>query len=849
MVSRVGSSNYDVFINFRGKDTRNSFVGHLYSALKGRGIHAFIDSKDMWKGEDIGELLQIIKISKLSIAVFSETYVESDWCLRELAQMLECHRTNGQIIFPIFFKVKTAEVKNQNGCFEILPHIHGKEAPETLQRWKDALQAVGDKNGWVFNNGDQSELVKSIVQSVWLRLNVVPLVDAKYQVGLESRVESVLSLLSNASSTDVQFLGICGLSGIGKTTIAVAIYNHIFRNFSKSCFLENVREEAAKSNGIVYLQKILLEKIFGVEIKISNSREGSSSIKERLGKTDTLLILDDVDNHTQLEALAGDLSWFGPGSWIIITSRDQSILREIPQNNRKIYKPEELNEKESLQLFSSYAFSVDQPPDDFMQLSIDIVHTTGGLPLALEILGSDLSLNKEDKDVWKSMHRILKQIPHNDVYRKLRISYDNLGDDIEKAMFLDAACFFIGWKIETVISIWEACEFEPRYHIEVLNRKFLLQINEAKKLGMHDQIQNMGRGIVYSQSHMERDKYSRLWSRNDIMKVLKGGKGNEMVEGLFLRFSSNDNTCLYTECFEKMPKLRLLQVDGVTLKGSFQRLPSRLRWLSWQNYPLKELPVHFYHEELVILDLSYGLFRRAWNNWLENKLFQQLKVLRLSCCRSLSMSPNFSGFPRLEQLYLNKCDSLVNLHESIGQLQELIYLDLESCCSLKTLPNSICKLSSLQIIILNHCTSLEKLPESIGDLNESLVDLYLNKTNIKVLPDSVGLLKKLEVLDLSHRHALVNLPRSMENMTSLRHIELSVRNKLRCIPKLPSSLVQLRFHYQAYDFKPDLENVKRLLECSEDLAKVCFLRHKSHNIHLSQPPRRGTIKTGLFRRF
>ncbi|XP_042483766.1 disease resistance protein Roq1-like [Macadamia integrifolia] len=484
MASRVGSTSYDVFINFRGEDTRNNCVGHLYMALKDRGIDAFIDSKDLWKGENIWrKLVEALEVSDFSIAVLSERYTESKWCLEELAQMLECHRTNNQIIFPIFFKVKTSDVKNQTGCFQISPQRHGKEVPETLRRWKDALRLVGDKSGWVFEDGDdQSELVKQVVQNVWSRLNAVPLDEVKHPVGLESRVKSVISLLSNTSSKDVQFLGICGPGGIGKTAIAVAVYKRIFRNFSKSLYLENVSERASEPNGIVHLQKILLERISGKKIKICSSKEGSSLIKKRFEKTDSLLILDDVGDYTQLKALAGDLYWFGPGSKIIITTRDHSLLREAPEDNRKIYEPEELNEKEGLQLFSSYAFSADQPPNDYMQLSVDMASTTGGLPLALEVLGSDLSVNK-NKEVWKSMLRLWEQIPHDKVYGKLKISYDNLQNDIQKAMFFDAACFFIGWEEENIISIWEACGFEePRCHIEVLKRKSLFKINESKEL-------------------------------------------------------------------------------------------------------------------------------------------------------------------------------------------------------------------------------------------------------------------------------------------------------------------------------------------------------------------------------
>ncbi|XP_042488206.1 disease resistance protein RUN1-like isoform X9 [Macadamia integrifolia] len=304
---------------------------------------------------------------------------------------------------------------------------------------------------------------------------------------------------------------------------------------------------------------------------------------------------------------------------------------------------------------------------------------------------------------------------------------------------------------------------------------------------MDNQIRGMGRAIVNNQSPMEPGKRSRLWSRDIIMKVLKGGKWNEMVDGIQLSFSSNENSCLQTDGFKKMPKLRLLQVDGATLKGSFQCLPSGLSWLGWRGCPLDEIPAKFYHEELVMLDLSHGQFKQAWNSWLGNKL------------------------------------------------QELVYLNLEKCSSLKKLPNNICRLSSLQKLIFSHCISLRKIPESIGNL-ESLVELFLNKTNIEALPDSVGLLKKLEVLDLSLCHKFVNLPRSMENMTSLHHIELSWCNKFGSIPKLPSTFIQLHIHYQSLEFRPNLQDILNLLVCPEDLKVLKISWCLSESPDFLRPP-------------
>ena len=69
--------NFDVFLSFRGEDTRLGFIGHLYNALRQRGINTFIDD-NLKKGEEISiGLLKIIESSMISIIVFSENYASS----------------------------------------------------------------------------------------------------------------------------------------------------------------------------------------------------------------------------------------------------------------------------------------------------------------------------------------------------------------------------------------------------------------------------------------------------------------------------------------------------------------------------------------------------------------------------------------------------------------------------------------------------------------------------------------------------------------------------------------------------------------------------------------------------
>ncbi|XP_043719679.1 disease resistance protein RPV1-like [Telopea speciosissima] len=298
-----------------------------------------------------------------------------------------------------------------------------------------------------------------------------------------------------------------------------------------------------------------------------------------------------------------------------------------------------------------------------------------------------------------------------------------------------------------------------------------------------------------------------------------------------------------------MPNLRLLQVDNATLEGDIQCLPSELRWFRWWGCPLKQIPADFCHEDLVMLDLTNGLFSQAWSNWAENenKLFQQLEVLQLRCCSVLSELPNFSGFPHLKRLDLSFCMKWVNLHESIGEHQQLVYLNLLACISLEKLPNSIGRLSSLQMFNLRECNSLKELPESIVDLKESLVELSLNGTKIEVLPDGVALLKKLEVLDISSNRALMYLPGSMEKMTSLCHLILCRPDNPLCIPKLPFSLIEFTVSGTQLGSLPDVHNMKnmKVLVLGDFWAKVEQFRGfmKTRNDELSSQVDRHCVLT------
>ncbi|XP_042487297.1 disease resistance protein L6-like isoform X2 [Macadamia integrifolia] len=220
LTASAGSSTYDVFLNFRGKDTGKTFTGHLYQALNREGIHVFMDSYKIREGEEIGPtLLDAIQRSKLSIPVFSRGYADSKWCLMELVKILECHRSNRQLVLPIFFDVDPSDVGHQTGSFEEAFRNHEKKHEAHItEQWRDALREVKQLKGWVLGeveNGNESKLVERVVKEVLRETSSKCLSDVKYYIGLESFVNHLPSLLITGSK-DVCSIRICGISGIGK---------------------------------------------------------------------------------------------------------------------------------------------------------------------------------------------------------------------------------------------------------------------------------------------------------------------------------------------------------------------------------------------------------------------------------------------------------------------------------------------------------------------------------------------------------------------------------------------------------------------------------------------------------
>ncbi|XP_071724920.1 toll/interleukin-1 receptor-like protein [Rutidosis leptorrhynchoides] len=143
---------YDVFLSFRGEDTRTSFADHLFAPFKRNGINAFRDDRKLERGKSIGtDFFKAIEESSIAIILFSINYASSTWCLDELAKIMECMEDMKQIVLPIFYHVNLSHVRKQAGSFKEAFSKHEKDFkdnPEKVQRWRAAMSKAANLSGF-----------------------------------------------------------------------------------------------------------------------------------------------------------------------------------------------------------------------------------------------------------------------------------------------------------------------------------------------------------------------------------------------------------------------------------------------------------------------------------------------------------------------------------------------------------------------------------------------------------------------------------------------------------------------------------------------------------------------------
>ncbi|KAL6316810.1 hypothetical protein AAG906_021110 [Vitis piasezkii] len=714
-------------------NTRFTFTDHLYSALcQQKGIRTFRDDEGLDRGEEIGSsLLKAIEESRMYIVVFSKTYAHSKWCLDELAKIMECKTQKDRWLCQFSNIFGEAFDKYQ------------KVPEDKVMRWKAALTEAANFLDTMYSMG-------IIVQDILSR-----------NLKLLHEMASLIHIDSN----DVRVIGICGIDGIGKTTLAKVVYNKIVHQFDGASFLLNI---SSQKTNLLQLKRQLLRDILGEDIPTrSDNSKGSYDIGRMFKSKKALVVLNDIDYSGQLESLVQTCSIFGPGSRIIVTAR-QLIMFRLDA----LYEVKELNCKEAIQLFSLHAFHMNSPQKGFINLSRCIVDYCKGLPIALEVLGSLLFGKK--KFEWESALQRLEKRPNSQIQNVLKRGFDRM-DDEDKEIFLDVACFFKGEDLDFVERILGACNFNALVGIRDLVVNSLISIWD-KKLLMHDLMQKAGWEIVREQYRDEPGKWSRLWDPEEVHHVLTTNTGTKRIEGIFLNISVSNEIHLTSYAFRKMTRLRLLRVyqnaennsivsNTVHLPRDFEFPSHELRYLHWDGWTLESLPSNFDGEKLGELSLRHSSLKYLWKR---RKRLPKLVVIDLGNSQHLLKCPNLSFAPRVERLILDGCTSLPEVHPSVTKLKRLTILNVKNCKMLHHFP-SITGLESLKVLNLSGCSKIDMFPEIQG-------------TAIVELPTSVKFLPRLVLLDMQNCKNLTSLS---SNISSLKSWELwCFLDVMECLQKL-----------------------------------------------------------------
>ncbi|KAL4554346.1 hypothetical protein LXL04_039567 [Taraxacum kok-saghyz] len=846
--SSSSSRKYHVFLSFRGKDTRLGFTDYLYQALVNENISTFRDEEEAEIGEELKpELERAIKDSRASIIVLSQNFASSTWCLDELVMILEQRKASNHIVVPVFYNIEPTHVRKQEGAIGDALFKHKqrmdaekdedkrKQGPRKLEIWRKGLTEVSGIIGIDTNGRREMVVIEELVKEISSRLELHLESNIPHLIGMDSSIDTVSSWLKGGSSETAEILTISGVGGIGKTSLAKYIFGLNYSKFERSSFIEDIERRCAgarHTRSLLELQKQLLGDIVSKRlIEEHNVDVLTSKIEKALVNKQTLLVLDGVDNFEQVDVLIGTNGSLHPGSKIIVTTKDGSIIEKCALFRMK-FPPRHikhalhgLSDTGSLQLLCWHAFGGNDPKEGYKEKAIRASEYCKGHPLALKLLGS--SLYNEDVEAWSDTFDMLGTGEFQTrVQKVLQISFDSLPSENCKELFKHIACFFVEKDREVTEAILKGCGIRTSYGLKKLIDRCLIT-TLGNILKMHQLLQEMGRDLVRRESPEKPWKRSRVCSHEESLYLLKEEKGTTKIQGLVLdmkmlekeslhrsssdansEFQNNDLNTIFglglpihsvpkfsydhtkkielrTTTLSKMDNLDLLQISYVKFKGSYENFPKGLKGLCMNGFKLKYIPSDLPMENLVALEMSYSNLTQLWK---KPKLLRSLKFLNLSYCKLVKVG-GFSGLLALERLILKGCESLVHLCDSIGGCDNLVLLDLSNCIKLKKIPSTIIKLKNLKKLYLDGCKAsictqsshttsspisqfVPRSPKSLLiSLPSSLVELSLNENNLfnESFPADFSSMSMLKTLSLD-RNPIVSIPDCVRTLSRLEFL-------------------------------------------------------------------------------
>lgn len=339
-------------------------------------------------------------------------------------------------------------------------------------------------------------LAEEVVRNASLRL---------YLKNSKNMVE-ILSLLEHSECLDVEIFGLWGMPGIGKTSLAREVFEILVPQYDLCYFLQDFYLEF-EMKGLWQLRDDFFSKIFGEEkLSLDASDTKLSFMRDRFHNKRILVVLDDVSNARDAEAVLGGFGWFSKGHTIILTSRKKQVL--VQCKAKELYEIQKLCEFESFRLCKQYL-------NEESEVISELISCSSGIPLVLKALVSSVSkrhINSVKEHLWF----LLENSPSL-IEGAFRRSFDCL-DENEKNIFLDIACFFRGVDMDHVVQILDACGFYANLGICDLIDESLISLCD-NRIDMPIPFQEFGRFLVHEEDEDPCER-SRLWDPSDITNVL-----------------------------------------------------------------------------------------------------------------------------------------------------------------------------------------------------------------------------------------------------------------------------------------------------------------------------------------